>query len=371
MKLFFNTTLVLGFFLSTHIFAQPLRDRDVVVLENGEAKMIVDIAGGSIASLTLPGNPVNPLHILYPDEGSTAPAGFGHFLCLDRRGAPSIAEQEQGMPFHGEATNRVWDVTRDPHQIGEGTMLQMSCTLPIARMEVDRKIIMYDGQGIFKTTETVTNTGPLGRVYNIMQHVSLGGDFLDTTTTINTNMHRGFVYPDYKPIDQEINDPETWIYWPKAVIDGHVIDFRHMRYEGIDQIGVPFAPADSADYGWLTAYHPEHKVLIGYVWKTHEYPWMFMWRDFFENKQPRAYCTEFGTVAPGWTFEKLVKKHSILDIPLFEWIDATQSITKSYLGFITPINGNFKGVQRVEVSNEHIQLIDKDGDVFAEYEVTF
>ena len=49
---------------------------------------------------------VNPL--TWDSKGKDPePRPMGHFLCLDRWGAPSPAEEKNGMPYHGEYAGHV------------------------------------------------------------------------------------------------------------------------------------------------------------------------------------------------------------------------------------------------------------------------
>src|SRR5664279_3200564 len=83
--------------------------RHSVVLTGKSAQLTVDIAGGSIVDFHLLDGGLNPLQ--WEEKGApTIPRPMGHFLCLDRWGAPSDAEKANGMPFHGEATRVEWKV---------------------------------------------------------------------------------------------------------------------------------------------------------------------------------------------------------------------------------------------------------------------
>src|SRR3954449_2289482 len=83
--------------------------RPKLVLEGKAATLAVDLRGGSISDFHLAGHALNPL--TWDSKGPNAdPRAMGHFLCLDRWGAPSKAEERNGMPFHGEAAKVLWRV---------------------------------------------------------------------------------------------------------------------------------------------------------------------------------------------------------------------------------------------------------------------
>src|SRR5687768_2826748 len=93
--------------------AEVVNGRRSLVFHGQAAQLVVDLAGGSLADFHLNGTTLNPLSWNAPRPGETSIHGFGHFLCLDRWGAPSAAEGARGMPYHGEAANVEWAVLRD------------------------------------------------------------------------------------------------------------------------------------------------------------------------------------------------------------------------------------------------------------------
>ncbi|PYV82682.1 MAG: hypothetical protein DMG05_27710 [Acidobacteria bacterium] len=46
-----------------------------------------------------------------------------------------------------------------------------------------------------------------------------------------------------------------------------------------------FAYTLDDEYGWVTASNPEKGLMIGYVWKAKDYPWLIDWRDV-QNGSP-------------------------------------------------------------------------------------
>ena len=162
--------------------------RPVARLENGIAALEVDLAGGSLSSFTLlqQEGGTNPLSWRAQVTADGSPAPLGHFLCCDRWGGPSEAEIANGMPFHGEASSSQWSRRRT--QGGSSDLrLGMGCDLPMAGMSVERQLSMVEGATAVHIVETVTNTNPLGRMYNVVQHPSIAPPFLDVETLVDTN----------------------------------------------------------------------------------------------------------------------------------------------------------------------------------------
>ncbi|MDE0043665.1 MAG: hypothetical protein OXT74_16615, partial [Candidatus Poribacteria bacterium] len=142
------------------------------VLSNGTVQVSVAPSGGGITEFRFLDGIVNPLNWEMGRESvpNDQPYLRGHFLCLDRWGAPSDAEMENGMTFHGEAAYVPWRLVSlegfaESHQEAE-----MVCDLPIAQLTVRRVMRLEGNQAVLVVREHITNTRKLGRIYNIVQH---------------------------------------------------------------------------------------------------------------------------------------------------------------------------------------------------------
>src|SRR5215472_11641310 len=145
--------------------AQTLVDgRPGVVLEGRVAQAAADVSGGSIVQFQFKDQRLNPLSWTSEEPGPAHP--MGHFLCLDRWGAPSEAESRNGMPFHGEASHVLWGTVHPPERTGGVIRAEMSASLPLAGITVQRRIELLDGAALLHVSESVTNNNKLGRIYN-------------------------------------------------------------------------------------------------------------------------------------------------------------------------------------------------------------
>ena len=125
VKQSFVALLVLSILTSQHTKAEER----VIRLEGKSAHVVVNISGGAIANFHLVEQKLNPLSW---QEASNAagPRWMGHFLCLDRWGPPSEAEQSNGMPFHGEASHVEWQILDAPELKDGQIVAEMAATLP-------------------------------------------------------------------------------------------------------------------------------------------------------------------------------------------------------------------------------------------------
>ena len=191
--------------------------RRSVVLEGSDSRLVVDILGGSIVEFQLNDQGLNPLR--WANTGPTDEARqMIHFLCLDRWGLPSDAESANGMNGHGEAGKVEWEILEE-----DGTSARMAATLPMAGLRVERTIQVASEGTWFHVAETVTNQNKLGRVYNMVQHPTIGPPFLDENVVVDSNATKGFAQSSPMP-----NPEEFSALWPHAPRADKPVNIRHL-----------------------------------------------------------------------------------------------------------------------------------------------
>jgi len=103
--------------------------------------------------------------------------------------------------------------------------------------------------------------------------------------------------------------------------------------------------------GWTTASSPASGLLLGYLWRTSEYPWFNVWRHVDGNAKPLARGLEFGTTGLHQPFGVLVEKGKIFGRRLTAYLEPGQSETRSYVAFLAPIPKDWNGVEKVTLHN--------------------
>ena len=360
MKMLFalSLTLLLG---AAVVGAQNwMKDRPTLVLEGKAAQLIVDLGGGSIADFHLNDQPLNPLSWdswSFSKDPSAAPSpdtarSIGHFLCLDRWGPASEAETANGMGWHGEATRVTWNADK-PKKTSGRIHSEMSAVLPMGGLSVRRSIAMAEDQPFFVVTEEVTNENKLGRLYNMVQHPTIGPPFLDEKTLVDANGAKGFMQDRPMP-----NPEEPAVFWPQALNrNGEYVNLRHLTDS--HEPGVVSYVIDE-EYGWTTASSPTTGLLIGYLWKTCEYPWFDAWRHT-ANGKPFSRGLEFGTSGLHQPFPILIKKGKIFDRSIYEYLDAGETAAKSYACFLFKIPADYQGVASLSYTDGKLTLREQGG----------
>jgi hypothetical protein len=217
----------------------------------------------------------------------------------------------------------------------------------MAGLAIRRTVRLANNSAHFVVSETVTNRNKLGRVYNMVQHPTIGQPFLDETTVVDSNGRKGLMQSSPLP-----NPEEPAIWWPLALKNGEPVDLRRLTTDPEPDV-VSFVIDD--EYGWVTATTASKGMLLAYLWKKSEYPWLNIWRYVVDGK-PFARGLEFGTTGLHQPFDVLTAKGSIFGHPLFTYLDTGASATRSYAAFLFETPRDFAGVASLTYRNGRITI---------------
>jgi len=323
-----------------------------VKIENKKAVLQVNLTGGAYFDFHLKDLRVNPLNWKINDPAQ--PPFMGHFLCFDRWGPPSDGEKANGFVHHGEVNTEEWELL-DEHQKKDGlTACSMRCRLPMGGLQLTRKIELAENEPVFFATEEIKNLNKYGRMFNIVQHVTIAPPFLDQSTLFDNNTEKGFEDKE----DGRLNQEETVMKWPEANHHGIRINLRQFLDEWPRVSS--FVYGQNEEYGWVTACNPGKKLMLGYLWKTRDYCWINFWRSM-ENGVPMAFGMEFGTTGLHEPFPVVAKKGKIFDRNIYDYIDAGATVSKSFIAFLAKIPGDYKGVEKIQVGGSSFIVKEKSG----------
>jgi hypothetical protein len=356
--MFFLSLVLVMLWTTSSIVAAD--ERPTLNLNGKAAQLVVDLGGGSIADFHLGKDGLNPLQWdswsfseTPEDEPPMEPRSMGHFLCLDRWGPATEAELALGMGWHGEASRTWWSIHQEPVSKSGHIEAKMAAILRLAGLKVERTIRLQNKQAIFTVTESVSNTRHLGRIYNIVQHPTIGPPFLDESTIVDANATRGFMQDTPMPMPEV---PE--VLWPNALKkDSTEVDLRRLTDDAAPAV-VSYIVEE--EFGWTTAINASKGLLIGYIWPSADYPWFDAWRHVADGK-PFARGLEFGTTGLHQPGPVLVEKGKIFDRQLFRFIDAGETQDFSYANFLLEIPKDFNGVASVIYEDGELRVQERGG----------
>lgn len=322
----------------------------VLELRNNRLVVSFDLNGGALIDMRLSGFDINPFDWRIPlekmPENNRNGAPFqGHFLCSGRWGKPTVGERKAGIPHNGEFANIRWSCVQT-----DSLSASMEAIASIEQWKINREIHLSSHSSIIKVTEAITNLLPSARYYTLVQHATLGGDFLTENSVLDSNADKGF--------NQSLitrSDREKYIYkFPAAYMDTLKTEID-LRSSSVNS-GYVSTHIIRDSIGWITVASPDKGFLVGYIWETKDYPWIHIWHDIAEGK-PKAKGIEFGTTGLGDTFgseENLLfsfKENRNLWI-----VDALSRIQKEYYVFMLPLPTDFYKIDKINISNKDISI---------------
>jgi hypothetical protein len=328
----------------------PSNQDTLIVLRNDSVTLSISRFGGAIVDFHFNNQKLNPLDwkVLpknMPENNKQGAPFQGHFLCVGRWGSPTEGEKAAGIPHNGEPSNNWWEADLNSNT----NFATMQTEAPLEHWKVERSIHFSASEACFEVQETLTNLLPTGRFTAIVQHATLGGAFLDESVLVNSNAGAGF---NQALISKSLSEFEY--HWALAYSDSlkNTIDLTKSNHPN----GYVSTHVIGGEIGWATAANPAKGLLIGYVWKTTDYPWLHIWHGIKDGKL-WAKGLEFGTTGLGDTFSP--EKRAALTFHgrnnnLF--VDAKSSVTKKYVCFLMRIPESFSGVNSIRFDMKQITI---------------
>jgi catechol 2,3-dioxygenase-like lactoylglutathione lyase family enzyme len=351
---------------------ETLHGRRAWVLSNGWMRVSVLAGGGHLGEIRLlspdPKVSLNPMRVphyptiepfeydparhdaVYGDSPSRwLLSGYmGHLLCFPFYGPPSEEEARAGLGNHGEAAIVEWKKTKVEVNAA-GATLWYGADLPKTHFRVERAVTMPRGMRLVRVQEWVENLAPFDRPVNWMEHATFGPPFAEPgKTVLDASATRGQVVGGRQ--DGSLK-PDSPIEWPRgAGVDLRV--FQPRPHSGT-YYALRLDPARSEQF--FTLYHPDYRLLIGYILPSEGNPWLADWQENRSNKtvpwsgEVVARGIEFGSSPFAEGLRKSVERSSLFDTPSYRWIGARQRLKQEFAVFLSEIPEGFAGVKDVRL----------------------
>lgn len=380
---------VAGSFAQAPVFREEkFRGRHAYVLETSRVRVSALRGAGHLAEIRLrsddPRLAVNPMRIPHfqtiepweykpeihdkiygADASRILQSGYmGHLLNFPTFGEPSPDEVRNGLGTHGEALAVEWKKLSGEAGAG-GVTLVYQAELPKTRYRVQRTLRLPAGETVLYIDETVENLLPFDRPAHWVQHVTFGDPFVEPgKTVLDMPATRGEIRAAAAPTLPLRPGPLEWPFG--ASPDGRRVDLRTMQAQPRAGLYAAFLMNQKRPLSYFTMYHPDYRVLIGYLWRTRDFPWVGDWQENRRAMQPPwngrvvARGIEFGTTPFGGPMRRVVEEGRLYGVPLYRWIGGGQRVTARYLAFLAEIPSDFRGVAGVQARSGAIVLTERE-----------
>jgi len=339
--------------------------RDAITVANDRLSLTVMRLGGSIAEIRLAGSDVNPLWDSFRnDRESGRPirmtGGVGHFVCVDGFGPVSKEEAEAGLEGHGEAHRLYWTTAETETSGGKARLVQ-TVSLPVVHETLTREISLLDGENVVRVHSTLRSGLGFDRPAVWAEHATIGSPFLEPgVTVVDLSPNRAVVRPP-KPVPGRVRRLAGGeeFEWPMAPLAaGGEVDLRAAPDppNSLDHTGHLMTP--SGEVAWATALHPEKNLLLGYLFKTDEFPWLQIW-EHYPPEGMLARGLEFSTQIYDLPRREVISEGEKFGEPLYRWLPARSEIEATYLVFWTEVPDGMLGVSEITLEDGKLTIRDE------------
>ena len=344
------------------------------LLNNDVLSLFLMAGGGHIADLRLKGvSGVNPFWAppwksIEPwkyRQGDAKRYGvkllaciFGHNLCLSAFGDPSPEEAKCGLTCHYEAPVARWSVGRKTMN-KRSICFEYGCWLPAAQMRFVRTISMRADSNVINVRETIQNLARRDVPFTICQHVTFGPPFVEPkVTAFDASATKGHTFPAKfgSPQRLKIDKDYQWPCGPGA--DGkvdHASRVVNLRFMGKGKNGDFHTNLMDIkkETAWFSAVNPRLGLMIAYIWRRADYPWLGVWEENYARKQSPwngktlARGMEFANSPFPLGLRKSVDVGTYQGQRTYSWLPARGKIVHNYSILALRVNQNCGGVANI------------------------
>lgn len=355
--------------LTVTAFAQQsavFEEGPALVLANDKVELTVMTEGGAMAQILLAGDKekINPLWNPYwiaRQAGLKPPANLyrGHFVCIDGFGPVSAEERAAGLPMHGEAYTLPWQLLSD-QKTGNTRSAAFAVNLPIAQERFTRTFHIVDGENIVWVDSSVTSLLGFDRPVFWGEHATISAPFLEpgnVAVDMPAVKAKTKAYPSQGTPPRHLRSFVDFT-WPMApTVDGQTFDMRTAPIKaGTEHTTTLLDP--SRRLVFVTALHPDKQLLIGWVFRREEFPWVQTWLSYpGPNRMTRG--LEFSTQPFDLTRAEVLKNGPLFDSPVLRILPAKSTLTSSFLMFYTSVPEGFLKVDDVQLTGGKLVIDDR------------
>ena len=347
-----------------HVAEGEFHSQPTLILSNDLLELSVLPYGGALAKLVLKDDSeqINPLWDSFGDSeerGQPVRPGdaVGHFVCVDGFGPVSDDELAAGLPEHGEAHVLPW-VTRSAGREGKVATLTQAVQMPRVHELLTRTISLADGENVLYVRNTLENLLAFDRPICWAEHATIGSPFLEAgETVVDISPNRALTRPHEGGPSHRLPSNQEFT-WPIVTnLDGAPTDLRAVPKppDSMDHTAHFFDP--DRQYAFVTALHPEKRLLLGYLFPAEQYPWLQIWEHYVPTGV-MARGLEFGSQAFDLPRRDVITDHQIFGKALYRWLPARSSIEGNYLMFWARTPDGFLGVDEIEWKEGELRLQD-------------
>lgn len=368
-------TLVIASALSGLALAQApevkpasFENQPALVLSNDKLELTVTVLGASFARLVLRDdadalNPLwEPLRMARESGGQGQFRGStGHFVCVDGFGPVSPQERAAGLPGHGEAHAQKYEAASARE--GNTASVTLTATLPIVQEKFTRIIRLVDGENVVYVDSRLENLMGFDRPVNWAEHATVGSPFLASGETVvdvsgTRSMTRPYDQVQAGKSERRLASGQDFT-WPMAPgLDGKPVDLRETPRQPHYLDHATTLVDTSLEFGWTTALHKGRRLLVGYLFRREDFPWVQYWGNYPPTEK-MSRGLEFSTQPFDVPRREAIGKSTLFGAPTYLWLPAKSVLESRFLMFYARTPEGMSKVDSVRLENGSLVVEDR------------
>ncbi|MFN7994858.1 MAG: hypothetical protein U0Q18_14720 [Bryobacteraceae bacterium] len=344
-------------------------DLPSAVVANDKLELTVLTHGGAMVNLVLSDDarkvsPLwNPIRLAHETgQKNIFGPSTGHFVCVDGFGPVSAEEQAAGLPGHGEAYEQPWNLAHYGKE-GNTATISFSVHLPIVQESFTRTLRLVDGESVVYVESQLESALGFDRPVCWAEHATIGAPFLQPgVTAIDMPARRAKTRP-HEP--EEGSDLQFRLAsgkdftWPMApALNGGSLDMRVSPKDAGWGDHTTCLLNPERDLVFVTALNPEKKLLLGYLFRREDFPWLQSW-EYYPRSGAWARGIEFSTQPFDVPRRQAIQLNSMFDAPTYRWLPAKSKIGSRFLMFYTHTPEGMHRVDDVQWKNGQLIIEDR------------
>jgi hypothetical protein len=231
-------------------------------------------------------------------------------------------------------------------------VFQYGCVLPIAQMRFVRTVTLEAGSSIVRVREVVVNLARRDLPFTMCQHVTFGPPFVEPEVTIfDMPATQGHTFPGTFSQRQRLK-PNTSFTWPFGRGVKGKVDLRFVGRSPYGDFSANLMNPKQ-EHAWFSALNPRLGLMVAYVWRRADFPWIGIWEENRARKTPPwdgksvTRGMEFSNTPFPVGLRKAVDRGCFQGQPTYRWLPARDRITYDYSILACPVEASCKGVATI------------------------
>ena len=278
----------------------------------------------------------------------------GHSLSFDHFGPPSPEETAAGLSTHGEAPALKWEILK--RRPSPTPQLAYGLTLPEARIGFSRSLILDRKNPVIYCEEEAVNLASYDRPVSWNEHVTFGPPFCEGgVTSFDMPATKSKVCPASYSRRFTLQ-PDAEFKWPHAPTRGG--DSTNLRVSPARRYGHYTAQLLNSDleYGFIAACNPRLKLLVAYVFRRADFPWVGNWEERYNRSEApwrgKTFCRglEFSTTPFAIPRRETIDQGPLFGERTYRWLAAKSKARVRYLITLLQVPEDFRGVSSIAIA---------------------